>query len=168
MMFLRQIWQTVVEAGNRGAEVSAFTISLFSCTFQARSSFSSSRMIHPVSWPTVLAWRIDPSLAGGLVSGLQFPPLPSPTLLRLQWNKSSQGSRGWPSPKVTEDQRLCPSVQLVLSTPLGNTVCAKSFQLCPTLRPYGLKPTRLLCPWDSPGKNTGVGCPALLQGIFPT
>ena len=24
------------------------------------------------------------------------------------------------------------------------------------------------CPWDSPGKNTGVGCPALLQGIFPT
>ena len=28
--------------------------------------------------------------------------------------------------------------------------------------------TRLLCPWDSPGKNTGVGCHALLQGIFPT
>ena len=29
------------------------------------------------------------------------------------------------------------------------------------------QPTRLLCPWDSPGKNTGVGCHALLQGIFP-
>ena len=28
--------------------------------------------------------------------------------------------------------------------------------------------TRLLCPWDSPGKKTGVGCHALLQGIFPT
>ena len=27
---------------------------------------------------------------------------------------------------------------------------------------------RLLCPWDSPGKNTEVGCHALLQGIFPT
>ena len=25
----------------------------------------------------------------------------------------------------------------------------------------------LLCPWDCPGKNTGVGCRALLQGIFP-
>ena len=25
-----------------------------------------------------------------------------------------------------------------------------------------------LCPWDSPGKSTGVGCPAHLQGIFPT
>ena len=31
----------------------------------------------------------------------------------------------------------------------------------------GLQPTRLLCPWDSLGKNTGVGCHALLQGIFP-
>ena len=30
------------------------------------------------------------------------------------------------------------------------------------------KPTRLLCPWDSPGRNTGVGCHTLLQGIFPT
>ena len=28
--------------------------------------------------------------------------------------------------------------------------------------------SRPLCPWDSPGKNTGVGCHALLQGIFPT
>ena len=26
----------------------------------------------------------------------------------------------------------------------------------------------LLCLWDSPGKNTGVGCNALLQGISPT
>ena len=25
-----------------------------------------------------------------------------------------------------------------------------------------------LCPWDSPGKNTGVGCHLLLEGIFPT
>ena len=38
-------------------------------------------------------------------------------------------------------------------------------QLC---APYGLWPTRLLCPWDSPGKNTGVGCHALLHGIFLT
>ena len=28
--------------------------------------------------------------------------------------------------------------------------------------------TRLLCSWDFPGKNTGVGCHFLLQGIFPT
>ena len=36
-----------------------------------------------------------------------------------------------------------------------------------SMRPPGLQPTRLLCPCDSPGKNTGVGCHALLQGIFP-
>ena len=36
------------------------------------------------------------------------------------------------------------------------------------LRSCGLQPTRLLRPWDSPGKNTGVGCHFLLQGIFLT
>ena len=33
--------------------------------------------------------------------------------------------------------------------------------------PCGLQPTRLLSPWDSPGKNTGVGCHFLLQGNLP-
>ena len=32
-----------------------------------------------------------------------------------------------------------------------------------SVRPHGLQPTRLLHPWDSPGKNTGVGCHFLLQ-----
>ena len=32
-----------------------------------------------------------------------------------------------------------------------------------SLRPHGLQPTRLLCPWDFPGENTGVGCHRLLQ-----
>ena len=36
-----------------------------------------------------------------------------------------------------------------------------------SLRPNGLYPARLLCPWDSAGKNTGVSCHFLLQGIFP-
>ena len=40
---------------------------------------------------------------------------------------------------------------------------AKSLQSCPTLRPQRQQPTRLPCPWDSPGKNTGVGCHLLLQ-----
>ena len=35
-------------------------------------------------------------------------------------------------------------------------------------RPLGLWPARLLPPWESPGKNTGVGCHFLLQGIFLT
>ena len=37
-----------------------------------------------------------------------------------------------------------------------------------SFRPHGLQPTRFLSPWDSPGKNTGVDCYFLLQGIFPT
>ena len=37
-----------------------------------------------------------------------------------------------------------------------------------SLQPHGLYPTRLLCPWDSPGKNSGMGCHALPQGIFLT
>jgi len=32
-----------------------------------------------------------------------------------------------------------------------------------SLRPHGLQPTRLFCPWDFPGKSTGVGCHRLLQ-----
>ena len=40
---------------------------------------------------------------------------------------------------------------------------AKSLQSCPTLQPHRRQPTRLPRPWDSPGKNTGVGCHFLLQ-----
>src|SRR5574338_840845 len=32
-----------------------------------------------------------------------------------------------------------------------------------SVRPHRRQPTRLPCPWDSPGKNTGVGCHFLLQ-----
>ena len=41
---------------------------------------------------------------------------------------------------------------------------AKLLQSCLTLRPYGQQPTRLLCPQDFLGENTGVGCHL---SIFP-
>ena len=42
-------------------------------------------------------------------------------------------------------------------------------QLCLTLwDPLDCSPTRLCCPWDFPGKNTGMSYHSLLQGIFPT
>ena len=44
---------------------------------------------------------------------------------------------------------------------------AKSFQLCLTLLTPWTVAARLLQPWDSPGKNTGMGCHALFQGTFP-
>ena len=37
-----------------------------------------------------------------------------------------------------------------------------------SLRPRGLQPAMVICLWNSPGKNTGVGCHVLLQGIFLT
>ena len=40
---------------------------------------------------------------------------------------------------------------------------AKLLQSCPTLRPHRRQPTRLPRPWDSPGKNTAVGCHFLLH-----
>ena len=36
-----------------------------------------------------------------------------------------------------------------------------------SLQLHGLQPTRLLCPWDFLGRDTGVGCHCLPQGIFP-
>ena len=46
--------------------------------------------------------------------------------------------------------------------------CSGTLVVSDSLQPYGLQPARLLCPWDPPGKNTGVCCHALLQGIFLT
>ena len=53
-----------------------------------------------------------------------------------------------------------------LAVPLFVCCCCGLFAiLCPTLlQPHGLWPSRLLCPWNFPDKNTGVGCHFLLQG----
>ena len=47
--------------------------------------------------------------------------------------------------------------------------CCLAPKLCRALwQPPAPQPARVLCPWDFPGKNTGVSCHACLQGIFPT
>ena len=54
--------------------------------------------------------------------------------------------------------------KMVMITLYTLAAAAKSLQSCPTLcDPIDKQPTRLPCPWDSPGKNTGVGCHFLLQ-----
>ena len=56
-------------------------------------------------------------------------------------------------------------------TQWGVCVCVCVFScsvLSTSLRPCGLQPSRLLCPWDFPDKNTGVDCYFLFQGIFLT
>ena len=51
-----------------------------------------------------------------------------------------------------------------------NTLTSESVSLSvisDSLRPYWLQPTKLFCPWNSRGKNIGVGCHSILRGIFP-
>ena len=62
------------------------------------------------------------------------------------------------------------SVVAVTFQRLNNSrVCMLShFSHVCSLQPWGPQPSRLLYPWNSLSKNTGVGCRALLQGIFPT
>ena len=53
--------------------------------------------------------------------------------------------------------------------PLFNPLKVKITKLCLTLcDPMDCTPPAFCCPRDFPGKNTGVGCHFLLQGIFPT
>ena len=47
-------------------------------------------------------------------------------------------------------------------------MCISRSVISDSLWLHGLQPARLFCPWNSPGKNTGVGCHSLLQGIFLT
>ena len=111
-------------------------------------------------------WRSAPaplkaSLCGNVTSGQSRPSSRKGTLScyreLLCWGRP-QGSSSWLAtwhPPRDNAFFLC--------------MRAKSLQSCPTLwRHYGLRPARLLCPWDSPGKNTGGGCHALFQGIFLT
>ena len=94
----------------------------------------------PEKQPPPWVWLVlCPSKA---LSGLWYWPLRVPT---LKGNDSST------------QNSLTKQVQL-----FSHSVVVHS------LRPHGLLPTRLLCPWDSPGMDTGVDCCSLLQGIILT
>ena len=64
---------------------------------------------------------------------------------------------------------LSPQVSIQVSRGKGLQFTWKSksrWFVLSSLQSHGLHPARLLCPWNSPGKNTGVGCHFLLQEIF--
>ena len=54
------------------------------------------------------------------------------------------------------------------SIPEQNLCCAVASVLSDSVQRYGLQPSRLFCPGDSPSKTTGTSCHFFLQGIFPT
>ena len=66
----------------------------------------------------------------------------------------------------TQNIRTDPSLNFRILSPKDTSACMLSH--FSRVQLYRLEPTRLLCPWDFPGKNTGVGCHGLLQGIFAT
>ena len=70
---------------------------------------------------------------------------------------------------VCQNRKLLTKTEVIVS--LVNCccvcVCVSHQVVSHSLQPHGLQPARLLCPWNSPGKNTGVGSHSLLQGIFP-
>ena len=74
---------------------------------------------------------------------------------------SASSSLGGMIPAPLISSLWFPSLDLEVKS-VSRSVRSDSF------RPCGLQPARLLCPWDSPGRNTGVGCHSLLQGIFLT
>ena len=64
-------------------------------------------------------------------------------------------------------QRAALSFRLQMWSVLACCVPSRSV-VSDSLPPHGLQPARLPRPWGPPGKHSGVGCPALLHGIFQT
>ena len=78
--------------------------------------------------------------------------------------RASQATRK--SPIQGKDYYLDLTAQPFLFPHILGGARAMCSVLSDSLQPRGLQPARFLGPWNSPGKNTGVGCHSLLQGIF--
>ena len=83
---------------------------------------------------------------------------------------NSTGFRFWTLSDLFWQLHVCSSnFQVAKCINLEDEVQVLVAQLCLTLYdPMDCSPPRLLCPWDSPGKNTGEGSHSFLQRIFPT
>ena len=88
--------------------------------------------------------------------------------LHIHTNVHMSKSLTWYS-FTSQDFRMCSLNIRIICYVTRVRVCRLSCSVVSfSLRPHGLEPARLLCPWDSPGKNAGVGCYALLQEVFLT
>ena len=81
---------------------------------------------------------------------------------KVKWNKNLRRNLEW-WPFLTNGFQLSHALESS-----GVCVCVYVHSVVSdSLQPHGL-PTRLLCPWDFPGKNTGIGCYFLLEWLFLT
>ena len=129
-----------------------------------RASSSSSNVSPPQTTDTLtLPSPLKPeewAPGGGRHSGGNFLCLKIGYRLSPTHRKNSKQSRCYPEVGFSSFR----SIHLEWGAiAFSRAAATKSLQSCPTLRPHGQQPTRLLCPQDSPGKNPGVGCHFLLQ-----
>jgi len=100
--------------------------------------------------------------------GWEATPCKDPTLEREMGPCSARASPGLgiqPTNKKI-NKKTChhldsPGLTLIIQkveNPFCSHPCSVTSVMSDSLQPHGLKPTRLLCPWNFPGKNTGVGC----------
>ena len=111
-------------------------------------------------------FKIGRSLEGlGWVLGKQY--YRQPLLFHLcsyqkrHWAEVTSSHLEWGAPRLPFPHLDWPELQFPSAR-----VHAQSLSRVGLFVTSRTEPTRLLCPWDSPGKKTGVGCYALFQGIF--
>ena len=101
-----------------------------------------------------MSWQQKPPFSHQLTQKPEgFPRRPAvPCLPGLSSTLPASRQRGWTHLGL---ERSHPSCACLVASVVSNS-----------LQPRGLQLTRLLCPWGSPDKNTGVGCHFPLQGIL--
>ena len=106
-------------------------------------------------------WQTEPWLPEANTSdqGCPLPGHPSVDKQRLQERSGQDAFESW---------YLWGKGVITVGIKRCQCVCVSSSVVSNSLWPHGLWFTRLLCPWDSPGKNTGLGSHPLLQGTFLT
>ena len=65
--------------------------------------------------------------------------------------------------ELNYDELACTDNLLYVAAAAAAAADAAKSVVSDSVRPHRRQPTRLPCPWDSPGRNTGVGCHFLLQ-----
>ena len=113
-----------------------------------------SRFSHVLLFATLWTIACQPSL---YLSGILLARIQPKHFLSISSSKVSSRPRDW----------ICMSYVFCLG---GRTLyccccCWIASVVSDSVRPHRRQPTRLLCPWSSPGKNTGVGSYFLLQCV---
>ena len=118
----------------------------------------------PAQWCLILYNPLDCSPPGSSVHGIPQA--------RILESGAISHSRDLSNPGTEPVSPASPALagRLFTYAPLGSPksccrCCYITSGVSDSVRPHGRQPTRLPRPWDSPGKNTGVGCHVLLPRV---